>query len=604
MQRAVVKMFCRWAAAIGYAVLVISCSKEKPVLKQEGPISFDTYVATIDGVPSIKLGEVFTQMDQLAIPGSNKEPTPENAFDEVLYLKLASLRTATYTDFDPVEIHRLAKNRMHDALMQYMYGQLVSGKAQIPDSSIDSAYRANLAALSVPERRSVTHILMSANPKAWEAAGENVTGLSDKDLLAKAKTEIFKLHEQIVNGADIAELAAKYSHDTNSKARRGDSGWFTREEMVDPFSNQAFSLPIGKISKPFSSEYGWHILRVDSIAKGTVQPLDSTLREQIRGHLVANVEARIGQAFVDSVFNLAEFEWNETLLQQDPNAYDPYDWVCIVNHTDTINAVVLHENELMYRTRMRTSNVTVEQRKSMVLSRATPWVLSSVARKMGIADSDTMKAIYEGFRKAEIMNRIVRDRIPLNMEWTDEQLESYYNSHVGDFKSDKPVKVQHIVFEDSLKALQALAEIPAGADFRETALKYYPGDQDFKEAAFDLGWIGRDDISPEFYDRAWLTPTGQVSGPQRTQWGFHLIKVLDRKSQLDFQSSKAEVRRLLRTEAYKEQDKKWIASLKKGHDIVRLDDIWSQVDFKKPLFYSAVADSIKRAKAAGAGSGQ
>lgn len=598
-------MICRWTVVLGCLVLAVSCSKKQtPVLKQEGPISTETFLATIDGVPAITLGEIFQFMQQLSNPGANRPATPENAFNEALYLKLADLRTATYTDYDAKEVHRLARNRLNDALMRYMYRDLVTGRTEVAESAIDSAYRANIDAVTVPARRWVTHILISDNAKAWEAAGIDVTSLTKAQLLEKAKTEIFKLYNEIQGGADMGTLAEKYSHDTNSKARQGQSGWFSRGEMVDEFSNVAFSLAAGKLAKPFTSQYGWHVLRVDSIAEETVQPLDSTMRKQIRSHLLATEESKLGQAFVDSVFKLANFEWNESLLKKDVNDYDPLDWVCIVNHTDTIEATILHESELMYRTRMRTSAITEEQRKSMVLTRATPWVLYSIARELGLAESDTMKAIYQGFRKAEIMNRVVRDRIPLNLDWTDEQLEDYYNAHKGEFKSDKPVKVQHIVFEDSLKAVEALREIRGGADFRETALKYYPGDQEFKEAAFDLGWISRDDISPEFYDRAWITQAGQVTGPQRTQWGFHLIKVLDRKAQLDFQNAKAEVRRLLRAEAYKTQDEKWVASLKKGHEIVRLDSIWNQIDFQDPVRYTAVADSIKRAKASGAGSGQ
>ncbi len=604
MQIVNAKRICFAVLSLLYIGIIAGCSSNEPKLIQEGPINSETYVATIDGDPAIKLGEVLHQMVQMTVPGTNKESTPENAYNEVLYRKLAEKQAYTYEDYDPAEIHRLAKNRLHDVLMHYMYEDYVGSQVVIAESSVDSLYNASIASFSIPERRRVTHILLSGNPKAWEAAGEDITGLDGPQLLAKAKTAIHQFYAEIQAGADIAEIAAKHSHDSNSKARRGDSDWFTREEMVDEFSNAAFSLPAGRMSKPFSSVYGWHILRVDSIAPGEIQPLDSLLREKLRGQLKGREESRVGQIFVDSVFKLASFDWNEPLLEKNPDEYDPHDWVCIVNKTDSIEAVILRENEMMYRTRVRNAEINPEIRKNIVITRATPWVLSSVARQLGYADRDTIKSAYQAFRRAEIVNRIFRDRIPLDLNWTDEQLEDYYNSHVDVFKSDKPIQVQHIVFEDTLKAVEALREIRGGADFKETAMKYYPGEEDFKKAAFDLGWISRDDVSPELYDRAWLTPVGEVSGPQRTQWGFHLIKVLDRKSQLDFQGAKNEVRRMMREEAYKKQEEKWIAELMRGRDIVRFEDIWSQVDFNNPNHYLAVADSIKRAQASGAGSGQ
>ncbi len=578
-------------------------ARRRNQLNQDGPVNNTTYLATIDGKPVITLGALFQQMEQMTTPGGNKSSTPENAFNELLYRELAGIKAKSFKDYDHKEIDRLTKNRFHDVLMQYLYETSIANRTAISEAAIDSFYKANISNFSVPERRAVTHVLFSENPKAWEAVGVDVTGLSTEQLRAKAKAECQKSYEQVLAGADIAEIAAKYSHDSNSKARRGASGWFTRPEMVDEFSNAAFSLGVGKVSKPFSSIYGWHLLRVDSAAAELIQPLDSTLREQIRADLRAQEESRYGQILVDSVFQLAQFEWNEPLLEKSTGDYDPYDWVCIVNKTDTIDAIILRENEMMYRTRNRTSEVTPDIRKDIVRVRATPWVLSATARSMGLTDTDTMRHAFENFRQAEIVNRIYRDRIPADLNWTDEQLESYYNAHVGEFKSEKPVQLQHIIFEDSLRAVEALKEIRGGADFKATAMKYYPGDDDFKEAAFDLGWISRNDVSPELYDRAWLTPIGEVSGPQRTQWGFHLIKVLDRKSQLDFQGAKTEVRRRMREEAYKQSEENWIAGLKQGRDIVRLDKIWSQIDFTNPAHYRAVADSIKQAQASSAPSG-
>ncbi len=604
MQIAIAKDLGRLTAVSLLTAFILGCSSEKAAFNQEGPVNSNTYLATIDGQPAVTLGALFQELQQMTAPGGNKAATPENAYNELLYRELANIKARTFKDYDKKEIDRLAKNRFHDVLMQYLYETSMANRNVMSEAAIDSFYQANIGNYSVPARRAVTHILFSENPKAWEAVGVDVTGLTTEQLRAKAKAECQKSYEQVLAGTDIAEIASKYSHDSNSKARRGASGWFTRPEMVDEFSNVAFSLGVGKVSKPFSSIYGWHLLRVDSTAAELVQPLDSNLREQIRAELKANEESRYGQILVDSVFTLAEFVWNEPLLEKSTGDYDPYDWVCIVNKTDTIDAIILRENELMYRTRTRNSEMTPDIRKDIVRVKATPWVLSATAKSMGLADTDTMRHAFENFRHAEIVNRIYRDRVPTDLNWTDEQLESYYNAHIGDFKSDKPVQLQHIIFEDSLRAVEALKEIRGGADFKATAMKYYPGDDDFKEAAFDLGWISRNDVSPELYDRAWLTPVGEVSGPQRTQWGFHLIKVLDRKSQLDFQGAKTEVRRKLREEAYKKSEENWIASLKQGRDIVRLDEIWNQIDFANPAHYRAVADSIKQAQASSAPSGQ
>src|SRR5690606_29983334 len=141
------------------------------------------------------------------------------------------------------------------------------------------------------------------------------------------------------------------------------------------------------------------------------------------------------------------------------------------------------------------------------------WVLSAVSRQLGYFDTDTIKTAYNNLRRSEIPNRAGRDRIPTNLARSDAELESYYKKHQKEFNADKPVQIQQVVFADSLKAVAALREVRAGADFKEVAMQYYPGEQDFKEAAFDLGWIGRSDVDSALYDKAWLTQVGQVTGP-------------------------------------------------------------------------------------------
>jgi peptidyl-prolyl cis-trans isomerase C len=582
--------------------LCLGCSRESPPA-QAGPISASTVVARVD-TTEITLGQVLLELNNLSNPALSLEATPENALNEIIYRKLAFAATEKYRDYDKAEVQRTAKNRTHDVLMQYLYQNLIGKQAEVADSSVDSIYRVNIAEYTIPERRRVTHLLMSDNPKAWEAAGIDITGLSPNQLGAKAKEFIDEYYRQIQAGADIADLAAKYTHDTGSKPKRGDSGLFKHGDMVDEFDKVAFKLPKGKVSAPFkSSIYGWHILRVDEIVDSTVRPLDAALRQGLYRQLKSNAETRIASKFVDSVSTKATFEWNESLLQKNIGEYEPTEWVCVVNVTDTVDATMLKDLELLYRTRTRTSEVTAEIRKQLLLGKMLPFVLSSVAKQLGYADRDTMKQAYRDAYQQEIVNRIYRDRTPASVNPSDDEMKQFYEKHIDEFKSDKPLKIQQIIFKDSVDAAKVKLELERGADFKELAMKHYPGEPDFKQAAIDLGWISREEISPEFYDAAWITEKGKYAGPVKTQWGYHLIKVVDRKSMLEFEAARLNVKQMIQAEAVKKKSEEWAKWLMGFGDVVKYDDILKQADFSDPTRYFQVADSLQKAAADTAASG-
>lgn len=77
---------------------------------------------------------------------------------------------------------------------------------------------------------------------------------------AEAQTKINELATQIAGGADFAQLA-KDNSDCPSKAKGGDLGQFGRGQMVGPFENAAFTLPVGGTSGVVETDFGYHIIR-------------------------------------------------------------------------------------------------------------------------------------------------------------------------------------------------------------------------------------------------------------------------------------------------------------------------------------------------------
>ncbi len=86
---------------------------------------------------------------------------------------------------------------------------------------------------------------------------------ADEQTVQEAEAKARDLVEQLRDGADFATLAAQFSEDPGSSENGGDVGWIARDGgMIAEFEEAAFSLPVGEISDPVSSYYGFHIIQV------------------------------------------------------------------------------------------------------------------------------------------------------------------------------------------------------------------------------------------------------------------------------------------------------------------------------------------------------
>ena len=120
---------------------------------------------------------------------------------------------------------------------------------------------------------------------------------------------------------------------------------------------------------------------------------------------------------------------------------------------------------------------------------------------------------------------------------SDDALRAYYKSHIDEYKVENRVHVEHILFKTVGKTDAEIAEIrqkaedvlkkaKSGANFEDLAKKFSE-DDGTKPKGGDLGWIVEGQTVPEFQQAAFTLPKGSISDLVKTQYGFHIIKVLD-----------------------------------------------------------------------------
>ena len=88
------------------------------------------------------------------------------------------------------------------------------------------------------------------------------------------------------------------------------------------------------------------------------------------------------------------------------------------------------------------------------------------------------------------------------------------------------VKVRHILCEKQSKILEALAKLDAGEAFNQVATQY---SEDKASSGGSLGWIVRGQMCGAFQEVAFNSPVGKYTQPFKTQFGYHIVLVEDRK---------------------------------------------------------------------------
>ena len=81
----------------------------------------------------------------------------------------------------------------------------------------------------------------------------------------KAYNTIKDVYQRATNGEDFANLASQFSQDPSAKENKGNLGYFSAFRMIYPFESAAYSTPVGKVSKPVRTRFGYHIIKVDDV---------------------------------------------------------------------------------------------------------------------------------------------------------------------------------------------------------------------------------------------------------------------------------------------------------------------------------------------------
>jgi len=129
------------------------------------------------------------------------------------------------------------------------------------------------------------HILIRSKGSAVPLK-KDAKELTDEEALAKAK----EIRQKLVDGADFATLAKAESDDAGSGANGGDLGTFGHGRMVPAFEEVAFKLPVGELSEPVKSQFGYHIIKVESRQEKTFAEVRPEIERKLEADMIKKTQ--------------------------------------------------------------------------------------------------------------------------------------------------------------------------------------------------------------------------------------------------------------------------------------------------------------------------
>ena len=192
-------------------------------------------------------------------------------------------------------------------------------------------------------------------------------------------------------------------------------------------------------------------------------------------------------------------------------------------------------------------------------------IVSKEAEDKKIADRDDFKT-----RLAFARNRLLMDNLLAaegKAATTDENMKKVYEDAAKQISGEQEVHARHILVETEDQAKKIEDQLKKGADFAELAKKESkdPGASD----GGDLGFFTKDQMVPEFSAVAFALEPGKISDPVKTQFGWHVIKVEEKRARKapDFEQVKPQIETYVTRKAQAD----YVAKLRQAAKVERLD---------------------------------
>lgn len=176
----------------------------------------------------------------------------------------------------------------------------------------------------------------------------------------------------------------------------------------------------------------------------------------------------------------------------------------------------------------------------------------------------TEKNIKNDIKQYLLIKKLIEPKLKV----TEDEIKAYFDENKDKFDEEEQVQASHILVEDEKTAKEVANKLADGKDFAELA-KEYSKDEASAESGGELGYFAKGKMVEEFETVAFSMEAGEISDPVKTEHGYHIIKVTDKKAAKEavFEDHKEKIKETLFEEKLQVEYPKWLEEKKAEYDI-------------------------------------
>jgi peptidyl-prolyl cis-trans isomerase C len=155
-------------------------------------------------------------------------------------------------------------------------------------------------------------------------------------------------------------------------------------------------------------------------------------------------------------------------------------------------------------------------------------LLLQEVKKRNLQNSENVKRLFKKVKEEMVIQELIDREITDKVVVTDSEIEAYYYKNQDKYAELAKTRVSHILVDSEVLAKKILLDLKDGKEFENLA-KEYSLDAPTKDKGGELGYFEKGMLLPDFEQACDRIKVGEISDIVKTELGYHIIKVLNRK---------------------------------------------------------------------------